>query len=168
VAYLCGGRPLRARALVSPLDDGEAGWSDGRDRAVDAQVEYEDAAGGRHLLTLLGTDQRAYTVFELRVAGSTGLFNFRRGGRELATTPLQADPNYAGYVVPGTPQPEPAGLLEAMDRMADEAVRLAGGSLARSRCDVEDALRTALAVEAIVISAQADGQWVAIDALAGA
>jgi predicted dehydrogenase len=168
VAYLCGGRPLRARALGSPLDEGEAGWSEGRDRAVDAQVEYEDAAGGRHLLTLLGTDQRAYTVFELRVAGSTGLFNFRRGGRELAYTPLQADPNYAGYVVPGTPQPEPAGLLEAMDRMADEAVRLAGGSLARSRCDVEDALRTALAVEAIVISAQADGQWVAIDALAGA
>lgn len=168
VAFLGGGRPLRARALGSPLDAGEADWSNGRDRALDAQVEYQTADGKRYLLTLLGTDQRAFTVFELRVVGSTAQFDMRRGGRELSSTPLQADPNYAGYVVPGAAQAEPARLLEAMDRMVDEAVQLASGALQTSRCDVDDALRTALAVEAINISAQADGQWIAIDTLAGA
>lgn len=168
VAFLGGGRPVRARSLGTPLDGGEASWSEGRDRALDAQVEYENSAGQRYLLTLLGTDQRAFTVFELRVVGSTALFDFRRGGRDLSYTPLQPDPNYAGYVVPGTPQAEPARLLEAMDRMVDEAVQLASGRLGGSRCDVNDALRTALAVEAINISAQADGQWIAIDTLAGA
>lgn len=168
VAFLGGGRPLRARSLGSPLEAGEADWCGGRDRALDAQVEYEDAAGRRYLLTLLGTDQRAFTVFELRVVGSQALYDFRRGGRELACTPLQADPDYAGYVVPAPPQAETARLLEAMDRMADEAVQLAAGQLAASRCDVGAALRTALAVEAINLSAQAGGQWIAIDSLDGA
>jgi hypothetical protein len=67
-------------------------------------------------------------------------------------------------VLPGAPAAAPARLLEAMDRMADEAVQLAAGRLDASRCDVDDALRTALAVEAITLSARSEGQWMAVDA----
>jgi len=160
VGFLCDGVPRRVRALGSPLAAGEADWCAGKDRALDAQVEYADAQGRSFLLTMLATDQRAFTAFELRVVGSAGLYDFRRGGRQLAYTPLQDDPDYAGYVVPGEPQPLQAGLLEAMDRMADEAVRLAQGALAESSCDVHSALRTALAVEAINISALEQERWV--------
>jgi predicted dehydrogenase len=168
VGFLCDGEPRRARALGSPLPAGEADWCGGKDRALDAQVEYADAQGRVFQLTMLATDQRAFTAFELRVVGSTGLYDFRRGGRQLAYTPLQPDPNYAGYVVPGEPQPLEARLLESMDRMAAEAVQLAQGTLARSSCDVHSALRTALTVEAINISAQEQERWVDIAALESA
>lgn len=168
VGFLCDGLPRRARALGSPLPPTEADWSIGKDRAMDAQVEYVDAAGRHFLLTMLGTDQSRFTAFELRVVGSLGLADFRRGGRQLAYTPLQADPNYAGYVVPGEPQPLEARLLESMERMADEAVQLAQGALERSSCDVHTALRTALTVEAINISALEQERWVDIAALDGA
>jgi predicted dehydrogenase len=165
VGFLCGGVPRRARALGSPLPAGEADWCGGKDRALDAQVEYADAHGRTYLLTMLATDQRAFTAFELRVVGEKGLFDFRRGGRQLAFTPLQDDPQYAGYVVPGEPQPLEARLLEAMDRMADEAVQLAQGALSASSCDVLTALRTALTVEAINISAREQERWVDLAAL---
>lgn len=168
VGFLCDGVPRRARALGSPLAAGEADWCGGKDRALDAQVEYADAQGRSFLLTMLATDQRAFTAFELRVVGSSGLFDFRRGGRQLASTALQDDPNYAGYTVPGDAQALPARLLESMDRMADEAVQLAQGMLQQSSCDVHTALRTALTVEAINLSAREQERWVDIAALESA
>lgn len=168
VGFLCDGVPRRARALGSPLLPGEADWSLGSDRAYDAQVEYVDPQGRSFLLTMLATDQRAFTAFELRVVGSQALFDFRRGGRQLTWTALQDDPQYAGYIVPGEPQPLPARLLESMERMADEAVQLAAGTLAQSSCDVHAALRTALTVEAIKLSAQEGERWVDLAALEGA
>ncbi|HEU4845721.1 MAG TPA: Gfo/Idh/MocA family oxidoreductase [Burkholderiaceae bacterium] len=162
VAFLCDARPLRARALGSPLDPGEADWSQGRDRACDAQLEYEDGGGRRFHLTMLGTDQRAYTCFELRVLGSKALCELTLGGRKLSYTELAADPHYAGYTVPGTPQALPAHALEAMERMAAQALQLAGGTIARANSDVHTALQTALAVEAVRRSAAEDGRWVTL------
>jgi hypothetical protein len=75
-------------------------------------------------------------------------------------TPLQDDPNYAHYTIPGEPQVLPARAMEAMDLMAAEALQLARGEIAQSSCDVQNALLTALTVEAINSSG---GAWIDIN-----
>jgi predicted dehydrogenase len=160
VGFLCDAEPRRARALGSPLDPGEASWSDGEDPAVDAHVVYENQRSSQFHLTMLGTDQSAFTYFELRVIGSRSLCDISRGGRKLTLTAIEADPNYVGYRIPGTPRDLPARALQSMDRMADEALKLALGTMQRSGCDVRSALRTALTIEAVKRSAQAQGAWI--------
>lgn len=160
VAFLCDARPVRARSLGSPLDSCEASWSGGNDRAWDAQIEFANEAGRQFHLTMLGTDQRAFTCFELRVIGCRALYELAMGGRKVMLTSVCVDPHYAGYIIPGEPAGLAAKAMEAMDRMADEAVRLALGSISASSCDVHVALRTALAVEAVTRSALADGRWI--------
>lgn len=161
--FLCSARPLRARALGSPFDASEATWSPTGERAWDAQVELIDASGAIINLTLLGTDQRAFTCFELRIIGEKAIFELSMGGRRLSWTELQNDSNFAGYVIPGPAMALPPRYLEAMQEMADEAIRLAEGDITTARCDAHMALRTALVVEAIQLSAQGDGQWIELD-----
>lgn len=163
--FLCGARPVRARALGSPFDASEAAWSPTQERAWDAQVEFIDPNGSIINLTLLGTDHRAFTCFELRVIGQKSMFELSMGGRSLSWTKLQDDSNFAGYVVPAPAVPLLPRYLEAMQRMADEAVRLATGDINTASCDAQAALRTALAVEAIQLSAKGDGRWVTLDSL---
>jgi predicted dehydrogenase len=163
--FLCSARPLRARALGSPFDASEADWSPTGERAWDAQVEFIDANGAIINLTLLGTDQRAFTCFELRVIGQTAVCELSMGGRRLHWTELQSDPNFAGYVVPAPAVTLAPRYLESMQEMADEVVRLALGEITTVGCDAHDALRTALAVEAIQRSAYGDGQWIPLDSV---
>jgi predicted dehydrogenase len=163
--FLCGAHPVRARALGSPIDASEAAWSPKGERAWDAQVELIDACGASINLTLLGTDQRAFTCFELRVIGQKAIFELSMGGRRLNWSELQDDPNFPGYVVPAPAVELPARYLEAMQKMVDEAVLLAVGNSTTVSCDAHMALSTALAVEAIQRSAQGGGQWVTLDTL---
>ncbi|MDP9014352.1 MAG: Gfo/Idh/MocA family oxidoreductase [Pseudomonadota bacterium] len=165
VGFLCEARPLRARALGSPLDPREAAWSGGADPALDAQVVYENPAGSQFHLTMLGTDQNSFTCFELRVIGQAALCDISRGGRDLRLTSIEGDPDYAGYRIPGMARALPAGALTAMEHMADEALQLALGTLQHPRCDVHSALRTAMTVEAIKRSAGAAGAWVDISSI---
>ena len=162
---LCSARPLRARALGSPIDSSEASWSPTGDRAWDAQVEFIDPKGSTINMTLLGTDQRAFTCFELRVIGEASIFDLSMGGRCLNWTELHYDPNFNGYVVPAPAVALEPRYLEAMQTMADEALRLAAGYINTVSCDAHTALRTAMAVEAIRLSAKGDGRWVTLDTL---
>jgi len=163
--FLCSARPVRARAVGSPFSASEADWSPTGDRAWDAQVELLDTDGASINLTLLGTDQRAFTCFELRVIGEKAMFELTVGGRRLNWTDLQDDPNFKGYVVPAPPVALRSRYLEAMQEMADEVVRLAAGEINTVRCNAHTALRTVLAVEAIQRSAQDDGKWIMLDTL---
>ncbi len=162
---LCAARPLRARALGSPLDPGESAWSGGRDPTCDAQIVYAAETGAEFQLAIWGTDHRAYTCFELRLIGSRALCDVTRGGRRLSLTTIEDDPNFEGYRIPGGARDLPAQALQSMDHMADEAVRLAQGTLRRSDCDAQAALQTALTVEAVRRSALADGAWVELAAV---
>ncbi|KQW99907.1 hypothetical protein ASC94_30685 [Massilia sp. Root418] len=173
VANLTGAVPLRARSLGSPLEPGEAEWSNGADPALDVQIEYGPAAGcggsgadGRRFqLTMLGSDQRAFTCFELRVTGTLGMAELSLGGRQVTLTGLRADPQYAGYTIPDAPQALPARNLEAMDNMVAEALRLASGEQRAASCDARAALTTALAVAAARRSAERGGAWIALHEL---
>ncbi|MGZ5006584.1 MAG: Gfo/Idh/MocA family protein [Methylobacter sp.] len=165
VAFLFNAKPLRARSLGSPLNSSEANWSAGKDRAFDAQIVYADEAGQQFHLTMLATDQSAFTCFELRVIGSNALFEIALGGRKLTYTPVRDDPNYAGYTIPGDPVNMPARALEAMDTMVDEALQLVLGRIDASSCDVHAALLTALTVEAVNLSELESGRWIEIASL---
>jgi hypothetical protein len=136
-----------------------------RDRTWDAQVELFDAEGTSINLTLLGTDHRDFTCFELRVVGQKAILDLSMGGRCLHWFELRDDPNFVGYVVPAPAVAIPPRYLEAMQKMVDEAIRLAEGKINMVSCNAHTALRTALTVEAIQLSAQGDGQWVALDTL---
>lgn len=164
-AFLCDARPVKARTLGSPLASGEALWSAGKDRALDAQIVFADAAGMQFHLTMLGTDQTAFTCFELRVIGSRAICELTLGGREVTLTPIRDDPHYAGYKIPGEPVSLPARAMEAMDLMADEALQLALGRIGKSSCDVHTALFTALTVEAVTRSELDGGRWIDIASL---
>lgn len=163
--FLCSARPLRVRALGSPLDASEAAWSPVGERAWDAQVEFIDAKGSIINLTLLGTDQSAFTCFELRLIGRKAMLDMSMGGRCLKWIELRDDPNFAGYVIPATDVALPVRYLEAMQEMADEAVRLAIDESITSSCDAHTAMGTALVVEGIQRSAQNDGQWITLDTM---
>jgi hypothetical protein len=158
-AFLCDAMPVRARSLGSPLDAAEAGWNSGKDRAWDAQVELAREDGSLVQLTMLATDQSAFTCFEMRVIGLQAICDMSRGGRSIAFTEIKDDPNYAGYRIPGEAVSQPARALESMDWMVDEALRLAAGEIQASSCDAHNALLTALTVDAINRSAQGDGHW---------
>ncbi len=162
---LCGAQPVRARALGSPLEDSEASWSNICERTWDAQVEFIDDNGKIINLTLLGTDQRAFTCFELRIIGQKAIFELSMGGRLLKWTELQDDPNFEGYVVPGHAVEILPRYLESMEKMVDETVRFALGEIKTVSCDAYSALRTALTVEAIQRSAQGEGLWIMLDTL---
>ena len=165
VGFLLGARPVRARALDSPLDAGEASWSSNDDLTFDAQVEFTDAIGTRINLTLLGTDHRAFTCFELRIIGERAIFQMEMGGRRLNWSAIQPDPNFGGYMVPAPPIVLESHYLESMQELANEAVRLAAAEITRASCDVNTALRTALAVEAIKCSAKRGGEWTKLNCL---
>jgi predicted dehydrogenase len=61
IGFLCSARPVRARALGSLFDASEACWSPTGERAWNTQFELIDAIGVSINLTLLVTDQRAFT-----------------------------------------------------------------------------------------------------------
>ena len=162
VGFLCDAVPLRARSLGSPLGADEAAWSASGDTAVDAQVLYMDQSGVQFHLSLLGTDQSAFTCFELRLIGRKAQFEISRGGRALTRTSIEADPTYVGYRIPGEPVGVPTRSLEAMDKMADEALLLTLGMLQQARCDAASALHTAITVDSIQRSQRAGGIWIDI------
>jgi predicted dehydrogenase len=164
-SFLFRARPSRARALGSPFDSSEANWSPTGERAWDAQVEFIDTNGQCINLTLLGTDQNAFTCFEFKIIGHKAIFELSMGGRHLKFTELQEDPNFVGYVMPAPSLVLPSRYLESMQEMTYEALQLASGHITTSSCDVHTALRTALAVDAIQQSALVNGQWVAVDTL---
>jgi predicted dehydrogenase len=163
--FLCNAWPVRARALGSPLQVSEAEWSPTGERAWDAQVEFTDANGVKINLTLLGTDQQAFTCFELKIIGQNAIFEMSMGGRRLNWIKLQDDPNFIGYVIPAPAVALPSHYLEAMQEMANEVIQLAAGDIASVSCNAHTALRTAMAVEAIQLSAQGDGEWIGLDTL---
>ncbi|WP_333874410.1 Gfo/Idh/MocA family protein [Methylobacter sp.] len=165
VAFLCNAKPVKARALGSPLEPGEALWSSGKDRALDAQIVFADAAGKQFHLTMIATDQTAFTCFELRVIGTRAFCELALGGRKITYTPVRDDPHYAGYTIPGEPEAQSARGMEAMDRMADEALQLALGRIGESSCDVHTALLTALTVEAVNLSESEGGSCIEIASL---
>jgi predicted dehydrogenase len=163
--FLCHSHPVRARSLGSPLDVNEAEWSPTLERAWDAQVEFINSTGSSINLTMLGTDQRAFTCFELRVIGQNAIFELAMGGRRLYWIELQEDPNFDGYVVPAPAVALAPGYLEAMPRMVDETVKLAEGHITKASSNAQTALRTACVVEAIQSSARTDGKWITLDTL---
>lgn len=166
VAFLFNAKPIKARSIGSPLNVNEACWSAGKDRALDAQILFIDQIGQQFQLTMLATDQTAFTCFELRVIGSSATFEMKLGGRQLSYVPMQDDPHYAGYTIPGLPVNVPARVMEAMDTMVDEALQLVLGRIDESSCDVHTALLTALTVEAVNQSEYQEGCWVDIVTLA--
>jgi predicted dehydrogenase len=159
---LCDARPVCARALGSPLEQSESAWSGGEDPAIDAEVDFVDARGSTVRMSMLATDHSAFTVFDLRVFGRDGMCEISRGGRSVTLTSIEADTQYAGYRIPGTPHNLVARGLEAMDAMADEALALALGARQRSSCDVHDAWQVALTVEAVKRSARDGGAWIEV------
>jgi predicted dehydrogenase len=162
-ALLCDAKPTRARCLGLPLDPSEASWSDGKDPAFDAQIIYADQHRQEFNLTMLATDQRAFTCFELRLIGTHGTVELSLGGRQLSFSPVGDDPNYGGYKILTKSENLPARLLEAMDEMVDESLQLASGQRELSSCDVETALQTSLTVDALMRSATNDGRWMTIN-----
>lgn len=161
-ALLCAAIPVRARCLGSPLPASEADWSGGKDRALDAQIVFVDDQGAEFYLNMLGTDQNAFTCFELRVIGTRRVSDLTLGGRRITQSSVTADPHYAGYAILGEPLNQPARAMEAMDWMVEEALELARGTRDKASCDVHSALLTALSVEAVTQSAREDGRWIEI------
>jgi predicted dehydrogenase len=153
VGFLLGASPVRARALGTPLDAQESSWSSTNDVTFDAQVEFIDSTNTHVSLTLLGTDHRAFTCLELRIIGERAIFEMEMGGRRLNWSNVQSDPNFEGYVVPAPPVILESHYLQAMQGLANEAIRLAAGEITTASCDVNTALSTALVIEAIKLSA---------------
>ena len=63
-------------------------------------MEFERQDGNRIQLTMLATDQSAFTCFELRVIGRQAICEMSKGGRSIVYAEIKEDPNYAGYRIP--------------------------------------------------------------------
>jgi predicted dehydrogenase len=160
-SMLLGARPVRVRALGTPLPASEAAWSPDRDASVDAQIVLADENGREYQLDLLGTDQSAFTCFELRIIGREIVCNITDGGRKVQERIVTDDPNFQGYRILSAVVEKDALLLESMDRMADEANLMATGEIREVSCDVQTAFQTLQAIDAIRRSINANGKWMA-------
>lgn len=156
VCSLLAAKPFAARGRWAPLPDQEAKWSEGRDRAFDAQVRYGGGHGEIWQLDMLASDQNAYSCFELRIMLEKAILEIRQGGRSLSLTPIVDDPDFKNYRIPGQPQQLAAGYLQAMENMAQEALDLVRGQRSHPRCDAQQALLTARTVQIIRASALQD------------
>jgi predicted dehydrogenase len=161
-ATLFGGNPVRARSLGSPLPRSESTWSAVAEPALDAQVVFSLASGAEFQLDLLGTDQSAFTCFELRIIGTSAICSITAGGRVLEVTPIIVDPDFDGYRIPGQPLASPGRAMEAMEAMAAEAIDWVRGSAKVVSCDVASAMLVAATVDAIRKSYVENGRWVGI------
>jgi predicted dehydrogenase len=160
VSNILRSNPIRVRALGSPLPQSEADWSDGLDQAIDAQVIFANDRKEEFSLNLLATDQSAFTCFNLQIIGCKGMYEYGQGGREVSFRPIARDQNYADYTILGPLYKKKSSLLESMEIMVAEAIDMALGKINQSSCDAHCAIRTALAVDYIKKSREAEGQWV--------
>jgi predicted dehydrogenase len=162
VSMLCAVKPVRVRSLGSPLSRTESSWSKQAEPTLDAQLVFADAMGVEIHLDLLGTDQSAFTCFELKIIGTNAVCTITAGGRALAVSRVIDDPDFVGYKIPGPPAARPARALECMDTMAAEAIELVRGRIEHASCDVACAMMTAATVDAIRRSEAENGCWVGI------
>jgi predicted dehydrogenase len=162
VATLCAAKPVRVRSLGSPLPLTESSWSEDAEPALDAQLVIAGATGAEIQLDLLGTDQSAFTCFELRIIGTVGACSITAGGRALGISRIIDDPDFAGYKMPGPLAVLPARAAESMQAMAAEAIELVRGRIEHISCDVACALMTAATVDAVRRSEAENGRWVGI------
>lgn len=160
VAALSGSRPATVRTLGSPLPSTENSWSTLGERTFDAQIRFSNDAGGEFQLDMLGTDQAAFTCFELRILGTEAVCDIRLGGRQISISRTAADPIYPNYKILGDAVSQPSRALESMSAMAAEAVELASGKILKSSCDVHVALETAAAVDAIAGASDQQDRWI--------
>lgn len=165
VSTLCSASPVRARSLGSPLPRSESSWSKEAESTLDAQLVFADATGCEIQLDLLGTDQSAFTCFELEIIGTNAICRITAGGRAQTTSRIIADPDFASYKIPGPPVVNPARALESMEAMAAEAIELACGRIERVSCDPNSAMLIATVVDAIKRSEAENGRWVSIDTI---
>lgn len=159
-AFLLDAVPVSARALGSPLAGSESDWSPSRDPALDAEVIYRHPEGRETQLTMIGTDQQAMTLFEMRLLLQSAVIDIRLGGRDIEIRSAVPDDIYPGYLVPSPPRKVRSGLLDAMDLMAQDAIAMVRGDRLRSPLFAEGALITATTVEAILTSQTAGGRWI--------
>jgi predicted dehydrogenase len=162
VSTLCSAMPVRARSLGSPLPRTERSWSKEAEPTLDAQIVLVNARGIEIQLDLLGTDQSAFTSFELRIIGANAICDITAGGRAVAISRIIDDPNFGGYKIPGPPTASLARAMESMDAMAAEAIELVCGRIERESCDVASAMITAATIDAIRQSEAENGRWVGI------
>jgi predicted dehydrogenase len=162
VSTLCSAKPVRVRSLGSPLPRAKSSWSRESEPTLDAQIVFADAMGSEVQLDLLGTDQFAFTCFELRIIGANALCSISAGGRTLVTSGIVDDPDFDGYKIPGPPATSPTGALQSMEIMAAEAIELVRGRIERASCDVASAMITSATVDAIQRSEAESGRWVGI------
>jgi predicted dehydrogenase len=162
VSTLCAVKPVRVRSLGSPLPRTESSWSKEAEPALDAQIAFADAMGAEVQLDLLGTDQSAFTCFELRIIGADAMCSISAGGRALAISRIIDDPDFNGYRIPGPPAASPTRILESMETMAAEAIELVRGGIDHVSCDVASAMMTAATVDAIRRSEAENGRWIGI------
>lgn len=157
VHFLSGARATRACARANRLAPEEAAWSGGVDRTLDADIAF----GCAHdfVLTLVGTDHRDATIFELDLLGSKGRLRITEGGHRLEAWTPKADPRVPGYVVlTGADAGAPA-LARAMETLAAEAVAASLGEPIESLCTPRDALQSLAVVETIKQSFAGNGAW---------
>jgi predicted dehydrogenase len=154
VLFLAGASALRARAGARRLDSGEADWNKGADPTFDAEVVFPD-----FVLTLLGTDHRHATVFELDLLGTDGRLRISEGGRRLEAWAAKSDPVTPGYRVLQPARAGEPGLQHAMETLAEEAVSASLGENVTPMCAPQDALASLAIADAIRRSAAAGGAW---------
>ncbi len=91
--------------------------------------------------SLMGGDERAYSIFELEIRTEKRRFRFLDEGMMLATEEVIPDPLYAGFRILGPARTEPTGLVHSMERLMEHSVRVLDGN-EEPRSTLTDALRT--------------------------
>ena len=154
VLFLTGTDPVRARAGARRLDAGEAAWSNGTDATLDAEIVFQN-----FVLTLIGTDHRHATLFELDLLGTDGRVRIGEGGRRLEAWAAKPDPITPGYRLLQPVSAGEPGLQHAMETLAQEAVSASLGEEVAPMCGPQEALVSLAVADAIRRSHAADGAW---------
>ncbi len=156
LANLLFGPPRSAQALGGTADDLD--W----DATFDARITY--LAGRRDFpLYLIGTDHRAYTVFELDIYLTGGRIIISDRAQQVDIFRVQDDGVFPGYRVLGQNDSLRSDAGVTLSHAVDEVVRLHQQGLGHVTCGIDEAISALAVVEAARRSLRNGGRHVLLD-----
>ncbi|MGH2372400.1 MAG: Gfo/Idh/MocA family protein [bacterium] len=157
LANLLFGAPRSAQALGTTADDRLD-----QDATLDARITY--LAGQRDFpLYLMGTDHRAYTVFELDIHFAEGRILISDRAQQVDIFRARRDSVFPGYRVLTRDDSRRSDAAMALSQAVDEVVGLHQQGLGHVTCGIDEAVSVLAVVEAARRSLRNGGREVLLE-----
>lgn len=131
---------------ITPLSGGREPGPHG-DPTLDLLLHLP-GAGGEFPAYLIGSDHRAFSLFELDILGTGGRLTLADKGQQIHLQVAADDPNWPGYRKLAPALVQPGGMSECWTRLTGELVEIHAGRVQAPACGGPQALAVMTLLEA--------------------